>query len=63
MGLEPGSVFDLIRTLEQNRTWGALTLNFQDGRLTHADLRQTLKPVQLDDHGKVHNVLILERVQ
>jgi hypothetical protein len=62
MVLTSESVVELLRTLEAHRLFGSLTLNFQNGKVTHADVKQTIKPCELENDGLVQDVLILQKI-
>lgn len=60
MGTESGNVVDLIQVLENQRVWGSLQLNFQAGKLTSVELKQTMKP-EATEMGIVQEFLVLRQ--
>jgi hypothetical protein len=46
------AISDAIERLERAKFYGDLVLRFREGKMTIVDVRQTLKPEELDELGK-----------
>lgn len=62
MFVDSGSVLDLLRLVEEQKIWGSLQFTFQEGRLIHTELRQTLKPQPVGAEEAEPELIILKKI-